>query len=181
MKSLLVLLLTLASWSAQGAAAPTAKEGRDAFPRGHDSPEGAAADLARAFIARDARLFREVCIAPFGGGESRAQYEAFLERTAQGIAAEAAKDEPSPGGPSAIARVFAARHLTADGPASYGYAMFGFQDVMFVDVAALLQDGSEYINRTFVIKDEAGKWYVHPAPSLHPLLSAGLNEESPSR
>jgi hypothetical protein len=52
---------------------------------------------------------------------------------------------------------------------------------VFVDVVALLHDGSEHINRTFVIKDKHGKWYVHPAPGLHPLLSYGLNEETPSR
>jgi hypothetical protein len=36
------------------------------------------------------------------------------------------------------------------------------------------------VNRTLVVKDRTGSWRVHPAPSLHPLLSAGLNAEPPS-
>jgi hypothetical protein len=32
-----------------------------------------------------------------------------------------------------------------------------------------------------VIKDTDNKWYVHPAPHMDPLLSAGLNNESASR
>jgi hypothetical protein len=36
------------------------------------------------------------------------------------------------------------------------------------------------MNRTLVIKDRDGKWYVHPAPSTSPLLSEGLNEEKES-
>ena len=51
---------------------------------------------------------------------------------------------------------------------------------MFVDIGLHLHNGELAMNRTLVIKDRDGKWYVHPAPSASPLLSEGLNEEKAS-
>src|SRR5262249_42701262 len=90
------------------------------------------------------------------------------------------KKEPSSDLPAQIGKVFAARHLTKQGPASFGYAAFDFQDVMFVDVGVFLHNGQPELNRTLVIKDRDGSWYVHPAPRLDPLLSDGLNQEAAS-
>jgi hypothetical protein len=98
----------------------------------------------------------------------------------QSIKAEAAKKEPSPQGPKSIGKVFAARHLSKSGPVSYGNAAFGFEDIMFVDIGVYLQSGERAMNRTLVIKDRDGRWYVHPDPSASPLLSEGLKEEKPS-
>jgi hypothetical protein len=153
----------------------------DGFPAGHDTPEGVACDLARAFIKRDAALFTNSCIRPFGGGVNRTNYHAFLESTVESIKQESAKKEPSQCGPKTITKVFAARHLSHDGPSSYGYAMFNFQDVMFVDVAATLYDGQQSTNRTMVIKKGDGKWFVYPTPENDTLLSTGLNDESDSK
>ena len=100
----------------------------DGFPKGHDTPEGAACDLARAFIKHDDALFTTTCIRLYGGGKARADYAAFLAKTVAEIKTEAARKEPSPGGPKSIGKMFAARHLSKDGPASYGYAAFGFQE-----------------------------------------------------
>ena len=58
--------------------------------------------------------------------------------------------------------------------------VFNFHDVMFVDVAVELHNGKSYLNRTLVVKTADGNWYVHPCPQTHPLLSAGLNDESDS-
>ena len=97
------------------------------------------------------------------------------------MAKEAAKKDPSPSGPKAIGKTFAARHLSHDGPVSYGSASFGFQDIMFVDVGVFLHDGAHSLVRTLVIKDKDGKWYAHPLPNAGSgLLCEGLNEESPS-
>jgi len=76
--------------------------------------------------------------------------------------------------------VFAARHLSKEGPASYGYASFDFQDVMLVDIEVMLQSGASHLRRTMVIKDRDGKWYVHPVPDVSPLLSDGLCDERTS-
>jgi hypothetical protein len=109
-----------------------------------------------------------------------AAYAQFLRETVRNIRQEAAKKEPSPGGPKTIGKVFAARHLSKNGPASYGYAAFGFQEVMFVDVGIFLFNGERSMMRILVIKDSDGKWYVHPNPSASPLLSYGLDEEKAS-
>lgn len=156
---------------------PTLRLLSDGFPGGHDTPEGAACDLARAFIRRDAKLFRDTCAVPFGGGDGRKAYEDFLNDTEASIRTEAAKDAPSPHGPKVIGKVFAARHLSHDGPASYAYAAFGFSDVVFVDVGVIAYSGDPMLCRTLVIQDPAGKWFIDPDPAAHPLLCEGLNDE----
>ena len=185
MKALTILFciftMILCSVAADIAAKPKLRVAADGYPMGHDTPEGAACDLARAFIKRDVALFTNTCIRLYGGGRGPADYAAFLISTVDNMKAEAAKKGPTPGGPRSIGKVFAARHLSMSGPASYGYASFDFQDIMFVDVGVFLQDNDHVLNRTLVIKDSNGKWYVHPMPSASPLLSAGLNEETPSK
>jgi hypothetical protein len=159
---------------------PKLRVAADGLPSGHDTPEGAACDLARSFINRDEKLFLTTSIRLYGGGSGRDAYAKFLQATVAAIKAEATKTEPSPQGPKSIGKVFAARHLSKSGPASYGYAAFGFEDIMFVDVGVYLQNGERAMNRTLVIKDKDGKWYVDPDPSASPLLSDGLNEEKAS-
>ena len=175
------LMVVFCATAADSTTKPKLQVAADGFPSGHDTPEGAACDLARAFIKRDPALFTNTCVRLYGGGKARENYIAFLTNTVESMKQEAAKKEPSPAGPKSIGKVFAARHLTKDGPASYGYAAFDFQDVMFVDVDVLLYDGHRSTTRTLMIKDRDSKWYVHPIPSVSPLLSAGLNEETPSK
>jgi hypothetical protein len=139
-----------------------------------------ACDLARSFINRDQRLFSSTSIRLYGGGTAREAYSKFLEETVLQIEEEASKREVSPHGPKSIGKVFAARHLSKSGPVSYGNAAFGFEDIMFVDIGVYLHNGERSLNRTLVIKDKDGKWYVHPAPNVSPLLSEGLNEEKDS-
>jgi len=175
----LVCLLVLCSASGLPAqqSKPILKVGKDGLPSGHATPEGAACDLARAFIQHNVSLFNSTCIKPFGGGKGRKEYSAFLQQTAQSIAADGKRATLSPTGPKTIGIVFAARHLSRNGPASYGYAVYGFKEVEFVDVGVFQQDGKPVLNRTMVIQDSIGKWYVYPLPSAEPLLSAGLNSE----
>ena len=149
----------------------------DGFPAGQSTPEGAACDFARAFITKNPSLFRTVALKPYGPD----RYEKAVSDIAKTITQERAKKVPSPGGPKEIVKCFAARHLTKDGPVSYGYSMFSFKDIMFVDVQTKSVNGQIGLNRTLVIQDEKGKWFVHPAPSISPLLSTGLNDEPPSK
>ena len=176
--ALTMLMLLAFSLSTSSAAKPRLKVARDGFPTGQATPEGAAGDLARAFMTRDATLFRNTCIRPYGSGQARVDYVAYLDGVADHL--KQAKGNSSPDDPTKIARVFAARHLSKDGPASYGYASFDFQDVMFVDIEVILQSGNKYLRRTLVIQDKDRKWYTHPVPNVSPLLSYGLSDESPS-
>jgi hypothetical protein len=159
---------------------PALRVAPDGFPAGHETPEGTACDLARAFIGRDVALFADTCIKPFTSGETGQQYAAFLEQVVESMRQEAARAQPSPGGPRVIGKVFAARRLSRNGPASYGYAVFGFQDVQFVDVGVFLHNGDRSLTRTLVIRDRDGRWFVHPLPASAPLLAHGLNQESAS-
>jgi len=182
-RRVLLPILAILSCTAMGstqAHKPILNVLKDGYPGGHASPEGAACDLARAFIGKDASLFKQTCIEPFGGGELRKSYEQFLKSTAQGMRNEAKKRKPSPGGPKSITKVYASRSLSKGGPSSYGYAVFSFKDVKFVDVQVALVNGEKALNRTMVIQDASGKWFVFPTPNSSPLLSDGLNDESPS-
>jgi hypothetical protein len=178
----LLLSVVLCGHAADNATKPKLKVAADGFPSGHDTPEGAACDLARAFIKRDHSLFTNICIRPYAGGKGPTNYVAFLKSTVESMKAEAERKEKPLRGPKSIGKVFAARHLSKRGPASYGYAVFDFQEVMFVDIGVFLhgEDDQRMMNRTMVIKDNNGKWYVHPLPSASPLLSWGLNEEEES-
>lgn len=162
------------------AKAPAITVAKDGYPIGHTTPEGAACELARAFMNHDVALFKSTCIAPFGGGENSKAYETFLKKTAQSIVAESKKKTLSPYGPKTIVAVYAARHLSKNGPASYGYSMFDFKDVQFVDIAVTLHNGKRAMNRTLVLQNSDGRWYVHPFPPSNPILSDGLNQETAS-
>ena len=170
-----ILAVALCAYAADTPAKPKLKVAEDGFPSGHGTPEGAACDLARAFYKYDAGLFTSTCVRRYGPAE----YEAFLKDTAAQL--KAARKAGSGGGPQAIGKVFAARHLKQDSAASFGFTAYGFQDVMFVDVGVVYEKGSHSLFRTLVIKDKDGKWYADPIPGASPKLSAGLNEEGPSK
>jgi hypothetical protein len=177
-KNSIVIALVLSVLVGSSCAKPKLKVAADGFPTGQTTPEGAASDLARAFITRDAMAFRKACIRPHGSGQARAEYTDYLD----GVSAylQQATGTPSLDDPKKIVTVFAARHLSRKGPASYGYANFDFRDVMFVDVEVLQQNGNKHLRRTMVIEDRDGKWYAHPVPDVSPLLSTGLYDESAS-
>jgi len=174
---MVLTVLTIAStWAADPPAKPPIRVSEDGFPSGSSTPEGAACDLARAFVRRNGTLFVRVCIAPFGSPESKAEYQGFLDK----VVGDMTKGDAPDGGPKKLAKCFAARHLSKDGPASFGYASYGFQDIMFVDVGVYLDGNRPQLCRTLVIKDKDGKWLAHPRPDLAPLVSTGMNQEGPS-
>jgi hypothetical protein len=84
-------------------------------------------------------------------------YAKFLRGTLAGMREEAARKQLSPGGPMNIAKVFAARHVSHDKPASFGYAAFGFEDILFVDVIVEPYDGEHSLMRPLVIRDTRGR------------------------
>ncbi|HWZ95223.1 MAG TPA: hypothetical protein VNW30_08520 [Opitutaceae bacterium] len=151
----------------------------DGFPTGQDTPEGVATDLARVFISHDAALFDKICVPPYGGKDVRDSYGIYCYALKKSLGDEAKRKVPSPDAPKSVGKVFAARRLTANGPVSYGSTVLGFEDVQFVDVGVYLVSGDRSLNRTLVVKIN-GKWFVHPEPSISPLLCKGLNEEDDS-
>lgn len=148
----------------------------DGFPTGKSTPEGAACDLARAFIQSDPKRFDAACLRPYGPRE----YEQFLTAVRQKLLRDSRLPKPSPMAPRRIETVYAARTLSRNGPNSYADAVMGLKAIRFVDVEVSLHGGRRAINRTFVVQTPDGRWFVHPAPQLSPLLSDGLNQEPPS-
>ena len=160
---------------------PKLKVATDGFPAGHATPEGVACDLARSFITTDAALFTTTCLPAYGDQATQDAYKDFLHGVIESfLKLRSLKLDPAPDNPKSIAKVFAARHLSREGLIDRAREAFGFQDVAFVDVDAVLNNGEHAINRTLVIKAKDGQWYAHPTPELSPILSDGLDDESPS-
>ena len=157
--------------------AQSGKATKDKFPAGSKTPEGVACDLARAFINHDKALFLSKIVA---GEPSQKEYQQFKVDITKAMAKDKAAKTPSPYGPQSIVTCYAARHMTKEGPVSAGYALYGYLDVMFVDVKVKLVNGQTRLNRTLVIQDSKKRWYVHPRPDLASVLSTGLNNESAS-
>ncbi len=175
-----LLLATPAAFAAELPVRPAVAVANDGFPTGTDTPEGAACDFARAFIRNDPMLLLATCIEPFGTPEARKAYHDFLKEIVIPMKVGDPASEPLPVSPKRIDKCFAARHLSKGGPASWGYAAYGFQDVMFVDVDSVLQNDGTQLCRTLVIKTKEGKWTVDPQPEADPLLSTGLDDEPAS-
>ncbi|MEQ1750807.1 MAG: hypothetical protein ABL974_15370, partial [Prosthecobacter sp.] len=84
---------TLCSVAADNTAKPKLSVTADGFPSGHDTPEGAACDLARAFIKHDASLFTNTCIRLYAGGKGPPDYVTFLHSTVESMKAETARKD----------------------------------------------------------------------------------------
>jgi hypothetical protein len=157
------------------ATAPAVGIAPDGFPTGSSTPEGAACDLARAFIQFDAAMFKATCYTPRGGA---AEYSAFLNETSSQMSQlKAMPENERPNGPTTIARVYKARHFSKSGNASAGYAMFDLHGVQFVDVFTAERAGNEFECRTLVFQLPDGTWRVMPRPDLMPMVCKGLMEE----
>lgn len=140
------------------------------------SAEKAAMVFVEGLIEKEGEIVRAACLKPYGSK----QYDDGLNDFVSMVESAASQNPSPPGAPKSIKKVFAARHLSSDGPASYGYAAFGYRDVVFVDIAMLRNDEQETMYRILVVQDSSGAWYVHPLPDIAPLLSTGLWDESPS-
>ncbi len=177
-------ILVSAQWELASSAMqeePDPPEGSAKIPRGPGSPEGVACDLAYAFIEADADKFLASCLKPWGPeSEAKTSYQAFLDDMVRQFAKVAASDALPPGGPKRILRVYKARKLSLNGPASFGSVFFDLADVQFVDVITERHDGEEFRMRGLVLQAKDGQWCVMPMPAAYPLLSMGLNAESES-
>lgn len=150
----------------------------DDYPSGQLTPEGVACEMARAFINADEKLWRTINNPKLVG--RKLELKVFVDTMAGQMNEMAALDFEKRPGAKKITQVYKARHLSKNGPSSYGWATFNFNDVMFVDVITELANGQLSETRTLVVQDEDEKWYVLPRPDLYPILSMGLNKEASS-
>jgi len=152
--------------------------GKDGLPAGNSSPEGAASDLIHAHMLHDAYLFNMACVPPYGGSKVQDMYIKYIKRMTLVLKRDAKLKTKAPDDIQSIDTVYAARHLTKAGPASYAYSALNDRDVEFVDIGVTQVDGRKTLRRVLVIQTSDGKWYAHPLPTLSPLLSDGLRDET---
>ncbi|WP_345322174.1 hypothetical protein [Novipirellula rosea] len=142
--------------------------GKNGFPTGNSTPEGAATDLVRAFIDRDFDRFnaartKNSCE---GRNDPHNYYAAFLQHTTLiGDTGQTAQPD-SLNEPDRISRVYKARYLPHDelelDIRTHWIAIYGRSDRSLVDVAVSNEAGDEFLHRTIVYKATTnGKWYAH--------------------
>src|SRR5579871_2333701 len=99
---ILMRLLVLSSAFCLLSAGTKTKVSDDGFPTGQDSPEGAATDLARAFMRGDAEWLRHVCIRPYAGGQRGAEYAEYLKGVTEHFRDD--KEKSTPDNPKKITK-----------------------------------------------------------------------------
>ncbi|MBY0262372.1 MAG: hypothetical protein K2Q20_08510 [Phycisphaerales bacterium] len=154
----------------------------DGFPTGQDSPEGAAADGARAFVTADKELWRRVCYPPSAvAGPKKEEYSKFVDHMASCMDDAKRMGASKAGGPKRITKVYKVRDLSNPSGPSFGYAFMRLLETKFVDVETEGWDGKLFTARSLVVQREDDKrWYFIPAPESFPLLAPGLNAEAES-
>lgn len=160
-------------------AVPPAAPAEIPWPRGDDTPEGIACDLARAFITGDDALFLASCVEARGEFE-RPEYAKFLRDTVAQIKEARRTGLERNHGPKKIVKLFIARPLSRSGPNSYVHAANIGKDIRFVDVICDLHGGGTLASRTLVLQKTSGDWLAIPMPESFPFLSDGLNDEPDS-
>jgi len=140
-------------------------------PKGQNTAEGVAADLAKAFIHADNGLWEKIQFSRF---QTKKEYKKFIDAISKQM--DSLKNQKNKRGPKEILEIRKMGKLSKNGPNSYAYATFNIPEIGYVDVCVLDYDDQKRWNRTFVLKSEK-KWYVLTRPDLFPLLSMGLNNE----
>lgn len=153
----------------------------DPFPTGPTTPEGAACDLMRALAYSDGKLLREVVVQPTGGWQVMGTYQKFLGYLLQGFGLEKPRRGTKPTDPKGIRKLYEARPLTDPAPKNLVQSALKWHDVKFVDLVLEFNNGSTEPRRILVIATRSTLWFAHPLPRTSPLLSAGLEKESPSK
>ncbi|WP_150107288.1 hypothetical protein [Pedosphaera parvula] len=182
-KLLLLLVVTALSFPALAAdktTLPKIQVAKDGFPTGQESPEGAACDIARAYILSDSQLFLKTCAIPYGTGKVRKAYADYLLETVTRLKSEASQ-KSSAQMPLTIGKVYVARHLSDKGVVPYARQKFEFQDVMFVDVVVISNTGKKALTRTLVLKSKEGKWCAQPDNDASGLPGANPAREQASQ
>jgi len=143
----------------------------EGHPAGNATPEGAACDMATAFINADSKLWNEVVLK-----HKKSEYKQFISEISKEMDIQSKLSVNERVGPKLIGIVFEVGKLSKNGPNSYAYAAMNIDQIGYVDIGVMNHDGTQAMNRTFVAKKKS-IWYALPRPDLFPLLTAGLNNE----
>ncbi len=177
---LIVPMLAVGACSSQ-VRTPSTRVEVDEWPWGHGMAEGVACDLARSFIRADSSLMTASCLRPFGATTVQQRYIRLMAIMTNQLNEMAKASKPNPSAPQRIVKVFAFRQLSHKSAANAARSEYHFRNVGFVDIIAMLNNGHQAMNRTFVVQQADGKWYADPMPMATPKISLGLNEEPMSK
>ncbi|MEO1129201.1 MAG: hypothetical protein AAFX05_05755 [Planctomycetota bacterium] len=143
----------------------------DGYPTGRSTPEGAAADLTRAFVENDFEQFLAVAVEPFGEGESLQCYQTYYEGM-----------EPRVKVPfvDRIVEMYESRPLRNPVAQPLAETLLGATDIRFCDVVFARLTGAEMLQRTLVVQMPDGEWRAIIKPDCFPDLFEGLFDETDS-
>ena len=181
------LSLLITSFGAAGDPPQAVSDKTDECPSGIATPEGVAADMVRAFIDRDSRLFnnarhKRMC----EGRDNPAKYfAAFLENASFAHNSKMFNIDTLPNPLKRISTVYVTRSMApqdADAEAAWKQSLRfdSKDDRMFVDVVAVDSDGTAFAHRIVVEKHVGGAWFAVPPLSTPHWHSEALKAYSPS-
>lgn len=134
----------------------------DGFPTGNETPEGAATDLMRAFINRDAELFhqRRWVISCEGYNDPANAYTNFLAHMPKPITTKANKNVSASSDSQRIGKVYAARVSSKfSGQNLESSKLLGVMGhEAFVDVVTIGENETHYLSRISVSQNADRKW-----------------------
>jgi len=141
------------------------------IPSGQATAEGVACDMAKAFINADKELWETIVMKADNG-----YYSEFIKNMSTEMDKQKILDPDKRSGPKKIQICYKMGKLSKNGPNSYAFAVFNYDEIGFVDVGVLGTNDKQIMNRTFVYRSK-DKWFALPRPDLFPLLTMGLNGE----
>ena len=124
---------------------------------------------------------REVVVPPTGGWQVMGTYKKFSAYLLQGFGFEKPHRGTKPTDLKGIRKLYEARSLTDPAPKNLIQSTLKWHDIKFVDLVLEYNNGSTEPRRVLVVATRRDLWFVHPLPRTSPLLSAGLEQEPPSK
>jgi|GEM_PF-1602736 len=147
------------------------RNGKDGFPTGQATPEGAACDLVRAYIDRNFELFNSARHARVceNRNDPHRYYALFLKHASFSHRSKSFNAETLPNSLVRLSKVYSARSAAPEDAETRRHWKMGLtlnfiEDEVFVDVVAVDSEGRDYLHRTIVHKHKYknGNWLARP-------------------
>ena len=155
-----------------------AADPEERIPTSHESPEGIAVDLVRAYVLRDFDAFNDARTKSFCEGRTDPVnfYVMFRNYTTLFKDGEPFREVSALSSPGRIVRVHSALPLTTAKQREIASEFaHGWPEPTLVDVIIEDRQGNEFLHRTIVVKSKNdGLWYARPQLSAHEYLSERL-------
>ncbi|MEP3479182.1 MAG: hypothetical protein ABJZ55_08050 [Fuerstiella sp.] len=152
-----------------------AADPEERIPTSHESPEGIAVDLVRAYVLRDFDAFNEARTKSFCEGRTDPvnYYVMFRNSTTLFKGVEPFRETSALSSHGRVVRVYSAQPLTTPKQREVASAFSqGWHKPTLVDVVIEDSRGNEFLHRTIVVKSKRDDlWYARPQLGHHEYLS----------